>query len=198
MKKYIGRPVKDVIENYFLVTTSDSFEEAKSLLDQRYGDPFIISSAFRNKLDKWPKIASRDGPWLQKVSDFLRQCYPAKRSIGNLDVLNDSRENQKMLSRLPDWIVVRWGRIVVQKKEESNQYPPFKDFMEFISKEACDPAISIQAVKSEQVQRGQSETANFFTHSNKPNRNRYSSFADEGRTFATFTTPRTGKILCSL
>lgn len=81
MKKYIGGPVKDVIENYFLVTTSDSFEEAKSLLDQRYGDPFIISSAFRDKLDKWPKIASRDGPGLQKFSDCLRQCYTAMRSI---------------------------------------------------------------------------------------------------------------------
>lgn len=80
-----------------------------SLLDQRYGDPFIISSAFRDKLDKWPKIASRDGPGLQKFSDFLRQCYTAMRSIGNQDVLNDSRENQKMLSRLPDWLVVRWG-----------------------------------------------------------------------------------------
>lgn len=113
LKKCIGGPVKDVIENYFLVTTSDSFEEAKSLLDQRYGDPFIISSAFRNKLDKWPKIASRDGPGLQK----LRQCYTAMRSIGNLDVLNDSRKNQKMLSRLPDWLVVRWGRIVVQKRK---------------------------------------------------------------------------------
>lgn len=135
LAKVHGGPVKDVIENHFLITTSDFFEEAKSLLDQRYGDPFIISSAFRDKLDKWPKIASRDGPGLQKFSDFLRQCYTAMRSIGNLDVLNDSRENQKMLSRLPDWLVVRWGRIVVQKKEVSYQYPPFKDFMEFISKE---------------------------------------------------------------
>nr|XP_034330613.1 uncharacterized protein LOC117690468 [Crassostrea gigas] len=195
LKKYIGGPVKDVIGNYFLITTSDSFEEAKSLLDQRYRDPFIISSAFRDKLDKWPTIA-RDGPGLQKFSDFLRQCYTAMRNIGNLDVLNDSRENQKMLSRLPDWLVVRWGRIVVEKKEESYQYPPFKDFMEFISKEAkiaCDPVISIQAVKSEQVQRGMCETANFFTYSKKPHRNRYSSFADIGRTFATFTTPMTEK-----
>lgn len=32
--------MKDVIENYFLVTTNDSFKEAKSLLDQRYGDQF--------------------------------------------------------------------------------------------------------------------------------------------------------------
>lgn len=99
---YIGGPVKDVIENDFLVTTSDSFEEAKSLLDQRYGDPFIICSAFRNKLNKWPKIASKNGPGLQKFADFLRQGYTAMRSIGNLDVLNDIRENQKMLSRLPD------------------------------------------------------------------------------------------------
>lgn len=146
LKKYIGGPVKDVIGNYFLVTTSDSFEEAKSLLDQRYGDPFIISSAFRNKLDKWPKIASRYGPGLQKFSDFLRQCYNAMRNIGNLDVLNDSRENQRMLSRLPDWLVVRWGRIVVQKKEESNQHPPFKDYISKETKIACDPVISIQAV----------------------------------------------------
>lgn len=31
LEKDIGGPVKDVIENYFLITTSDSFEEAKSL-----------------------------------------------------------------------------------------------------------------------------------------------------------------------
>lgn len=63
------------------------------------------------------------------------------RNIGNLDVLNDSRENQRMLSRLPDWLVVRWGRIVVQKKEESNQHPPFKDFISKEAKIACDPVI---------------------------------------------------------
>lgn len=68
------------------------------------------------------------------------------RSIGNLDVLNDSRENQKMLSRLLDWLVVRWGCIVVQKKEEFYQYFFFNDFMEFIFKEVkivCDFVILI-------------------------------------------------------
>lgn len=104
LKKYIGGPVLQAIENYFLMTTTDSYEEVKLLLDQRYGDPFIIANAFRDKLEKWPKIASRDGPGLQKFSDFLKQCYTAMHSIGNLEVLNDSRENRKMLSRLPGWM----------------------------------------------------------------------------------------------
>ena len=125
LKKYIGGNVKDVIENYFLVATPDSYNEAKALLDQRYGDSFVIATAFRDKLEKWPKIASRDGVGLQKFADFLRQCYTAMQAIGNLDVLNDSRENRKILAKLPDWIVTRWGRTVTQRKEEANQYPPF-------------------------------------------------------------------------
>ena len=69
------------------------------------------------------------------------------RSIGNLNVINDSRENRKILAKLPDWIVTRRERILDHRKEECNQFPPFNDFMEFVSKEAkiaCDSVTSIR------------------------------------------------------
>ena len=35
-----------------------------------------------------------------------------------LDVLNDDRENRKLLGKLPDWLVTRWARFVSTGKPE--------------------------------------------------------------------------------
>ena len=48
--------MRDVIEGFFLLPSEKAYEEAKKTFDKRYGDPFVISNAFRDKLDKWPKI----------------------------------------------------------------------------------------------------------------------------------------------
>ncbi|CAC5387607.1 unnamed protein product [Mytilus coruscus] len=152
LRKYLGESVKEVVENYFLITSQDSYQEAKTLLDQRYGDPFVIANAFRDKLEKWPKIASRDGIGLQKFSDFLKQCLNAMQSIGSLNALNDDRQNRQLLTKLPDWIVNRWSRIVAQQKEDKKKFPSFKTFVEFIDKEsniACDPVTSLQSLKGD-------------------------------------------------
>lgn len=159
LKKYLGGPVKDVVEHYFLLSSEDAYEEAKKLLEERYGDPFIVANAYRDKLDRWPKINARDGTALQKFADFLRQCYTAAQSIGHLDVLNDDRQNKKMLQKLPDWLVTRWGRIVASHKEEKRKFPEFKVFVDFIVKEAkiaCDPVTSLQSLKGDGAQ-GDSE-----------------------------------------
>jgi hypothetical protein len=60
-----------VIENYFLEATPDSYNEAKALLDQQYGDSFVIANAFRDKLEKWPKIAVEMRIWCIKISIVL-------------------------------------------------------------------------------------------------------------------------------
>lgn len=57
------------------------------------------------------------------------------QSIGSLNILNGDRENRKLLSKLPDWLVTPWVRIATQHTEETNAFPPFKTFMDFIVKE---------------------------------------------------------------
>ena len=155
LKKYLAGPVKDVVEHYFLLPSEDAYDEAKNLLDERYGDPFIVANAYRDKLEKWPKITARDGTGLQKFADFLRQCFTAAQSIGHLDVLNDDRQNKKLLQKLPDWLVTRWCRIVANHREEKKKFPEFKVFVDFIVKEAkiaCDPVASLQSLKGDWVQ----------------------------------------------
>ena len=60
LKRYMAGTAKETVESYFLLMTDDAHEDAKRLLDERFGDPFVIANAFRDKLDRWPKIASRD------------------------------------------------------------------------------------------------------------------------------------------
>ena len=81
LKRYLGASVRQVVENYFLLSTEDSYEKARALLDQRYGDPFVIANAFRGKIDSWPKINARDSQSLLKFADFLKQCLAAMNTF---------------------------------------------------------------------------------------------------------------------
>ena len=158
LKKYLGGTAKEAVENFFLISSDNAYDEAKKLLDERFGDPYIVGSAFRDKLEKWPKIAPRDSKALQKFADFAKQCQTAMHSIGTLKCLDDDRENRKFLSKLPDWMVTRWSRIAYQLKEENREFPSFKVFADFLAKEAkiaCNPVISLQSLKSDT---GQAET----------------------------------------
>lgn len=121
-----------------------------SISDERFGDTFVIGNAFRDKLEQWPNIASIDSKALLKFADLLKQCHAAMNIIGTLKVLDDDKENRKLISKLPDWVVTRWSRVVFQWKEDQRQFPSFKRFVGFICKEAkiaSDPVTSLQSFK---------------------------------------------------
>ena len=112
LKRYLSGTAKETVEGYFLILTDDSFKDATRLLDARFGDTLVVASAFRDKLVKWPKVAPRDGLALRKLADFLRQCTSAMKFMDCLNVLNDHRENRKILMKLPDWLVNRWAALL--------------------------------------------------------------------------------------
>ena len=74
-----------------MFSSESYFTEAKEPLDKRFGDPYVIQSAFRDELEGYPKIPSRDSAALRKYSDFLRQCLAASKVIPCMDSLSDVR-----------------------------------------------------------------------------------------------------------
>ena len=139
--------------SFFLLPPGDAFEKAKGLLEERYGNQFVIADAFRDKLENWQRINPSDGTSLQKYADFLGQCNTAMKSIGSLRVLNDEHENRKMLCQLPDWVITRWAGFVSQWRDNKGEFSSFKDFMELIGKQthiATDPITSLQSIKCDQ------------------------------------------------
>ncbi|CAG2211710.1 unnamed protein product [Mytilus edulis] len=180
LRRYVGDSVREVIENFFLIATDDSYFDAKKLLDQRYGDPFIVGNAFHDRLEKWPKIASRDSLGLRKFSDYIKQCLSALKTIKNLNVLNDDRENRKLLLKISGLIVTRWGRIVAQHKSDHHTFPSFQTFSVFIEREstiANDPVTSLNSLKTDSTPRN--TDTNFRSVKNDRDTPRRNAFATE-------------------
>lgn len=70
--------------------------------------------------------------------------------IKTLEVLNECMESQRILLKLPDWLVSRWNRKAKEMRQTNGDYPAFQTFVKFMSTEAdlaCDPITSIQALK---------------------------------------------------
>ena len=166
---------KEAVSGLLPLDSEETYIEAKKILASRFGDPSLVSNAYRRKISEWPRILPKDGPGLRRFSAFLQHCHTAMHSIKYLEVLNDPEENQRMLRKLPNHLVSRWSRIVhkwIEDEREEGQgrealgppevnntnnareakYPPFKEFCRFLKTEArvaCNPIISLQATKEE-------------------------------------------------
>ena len=76
-------------------------------MKKRYGHPFKKKKLLEKKLENWPKISTKDTSSLTKYGDFLNECLDALPHVPGLTVLNDFKENQRMVSKLPEWLITR-------------------------------------------------------------------------------------------
>ncbi|KAK3545764.1 hypothetical protein QTP70_011831, partial [Hemibagrus guttatus] len=156
LRRYVSGQAKKALDGYFLLGTESAYVAAWEILEERYGNPFTIAKSYRDKLQAWPKMGFRDSFELREFVDFLRSCEAAMVHIKALEILNDCNENRKILSKLPDWLAVRWNRKVIEIEEESNQFPSFSQFVKFLIREvkiACNPVTSLQALKLGEVEK---------------------------------------------
>ena len=144
--KYVTGNAKEVVDGFLLLDSEDAYQKAKEMLVKRFGDPYAVAAAHRQKIESQPKIPANDGSGLRRFSDFLVQCEKAMNKIGSLKVLNDAQENRKPVFKLPKWAINRWSRVVHESK---TIFPPFSEFVKFLSREAdiaCDPVISFRSL----------------------------------------------------
>ena len=145
-----GEPY-DCIQGFFILSSETAYYEAMNQLVHRYGNKYVIASAFRSKLYEWPKIGASDSIGLRKLSDFANQCLSAKRIYDSLNILDDETEHLKVLAKLPESLVARWARKVHEFKNRGLTFSLFASFVEFLFMEselACDPIMSVGAVKA--------------------------------------------------
>ena len=67
LQTYLEGEALRCIQGSLMFPSEEAYHKAICRLDQRYGDPYAISSAFRSRLDKWGKIASNDGRALRHL-----------------------------------------------------------------------------------------------------------------------------------
>ena len=144
LSRYLGGEAKDAIEGFLYMRSPDAYQQAYLLLNRRYGDNSELATTFRQRLRAWPKLGPTDTQGLRKFVDFLRQCQAAISSsnLYTLEILNDEAENIEIIKRLPLWLSRAWARKVTAHRSATGSFPPFKDFVAFLSDEddiANDP-----------------------------------------------------------
>ncbi|XDV25914.1 hypothetical protein PO909_029740 [Leuciscus waleckii] len=70
LKKYESGPARKALEGTFFRTDDEAYQDAWGRLNNRYGQPFVIQKAFRERLASWSKIHPKDAIGLQTFSDF--------------------------------------------------------------------------------------------------------------------------------
>ena len=151
--KYTGGEAKMVISMYLNLEGEEVYRKAKMALKRRYGERYHVAEAFKQKLHNWPNVKYGDGVALRQLSDFLDQCNSARKETKFLDCLDSADENQKLLKKLPRYIVDRWKRIIdkwLYGREGDDdmgyqgKFPPFEEFCTFLRNEAriaCGPGL---------------------------------------------------------
>ena len=151
--KYTTGEPKEAISGLLLLETEEAYKQARKILADRFGNPFLVADAYRKKINEWPKIPPNNGMSLRKFSDFLNHCQTATNTMKYLKVLDDPDENQRMVRKLPRYIIDRWSREVdrwLNKDEDQRRsevtssdvrkgemgYPPFSAFCRFLQRES--------------------------------------------------------------
>lgn len=149
LRSYLSGKALKCIQGYVMFNTDDAYTEARKSLEERFGDPFEIADAFRDKLESWPRIGDSESEALREYADFLRQCNLAMGKIPELDKLNDGRELKHLVSCLPTRLITRWSREAGIRKLKSKRNPIFSEYAEFVMTEAllaCDKTTSFNAL----------------------------------------------------
>ncbi|XP_064642183.1 uncharacterized protein LOC135496665 [Lineus longissimus] len=148
--KYTAGDAKDCIKGMLAINSEGSYQKARSVLDERFGDKFRLARSFRDKIDALPDVKPGDGKGLEKLADFMAQCNTAIGELSHLGVLNDPEEYEKILRKLPRYLQQRWfvevdkwlyGPGDIQNSSGGpprchDNYPPFSVFCAFVQRQA--------------------------------------------------------------
>lgn len=102
LKKYVTSPARKALEGIFHRNDEEAYNDAWERFQDRYGQPFLVQRAFREKLASWPRIQSKDADGLRSFSYFQNACNDAMPHVKGLEILNDCEENR---NKLPAGIV---------------------------------------------------------------------------------------------
>ena len=79
------------------MNSPEAYAKARSLLKERFGHPYRVAHAYKEKLMNWTAIKDAgEGTLLLEFSDFLVQAEEAMKTLQYMDVLNNEDIGRRM------------------------------------------------------------------------------------------------------
>ena len=156
VQRYLIGAAKSAILGLTLIPSEESYKEAMKTLDQRFGNKRAIAEQFRRQLESWPRIPNSRPEEIRKLSDFIKQCVTAQKTMRQLSVLDDPHVIDGIASKLPEWCYRMWKRKANggddEDEDDEDDYPDLESFSDFLAKEAriADHPLSFSQKKEDQ------------------------------------------------
>ena len=141
--QYCTGKAKEVIQSCAVLDPSEGYREAKEILAERFGDPYVIAMAHVRKVTEGQPIKSTERGSLLDFSDTLRTCENTLRAIGYLEEINTADSLRRIVERLPFHLKGKW-LTRSRKIRQAGGKPRINHLSEFVrecAEEANDPVF---------------------------------------------------------
>ena len=138
--QYTTGPAKAAIRNCSLTGGSKGYARARDILQKRFGNNQLVSRKIINDLVNGKPVSKPAD--IRQLSDDLDMALSALESRGMTYEIDNQRTIQDILNRFPKPIQTKWRNKALDIREDTDTYPDFRTFVEFMCKMArhwCDP-----------------------------------------------------------
>ena len=97
LNQFTNGEAREVIKGLVTLNSPEAYAKARSLLKERFGHPYRVAHAYKEKLMNWTAIKDAgEGTLLLEFSDFLVQAEEAMKTLQYMDVLNNEDIGRRM------------------------------------------------------------------------------------------------------
>ncbi|XP_070549367.1 uncharacterized protein [Ptychodera flava] len=127
-----GRP-KEIVSSCIHMNPKEGYEHARKLLEDEYGNPYVMAKAYTKQAEAWPEVKSEDKSALKEYALFLTKCDNAMKGEPHLRELDHNRNLQMLVYKLPYKLRERWRTKTFDILQ--SRAVCFKDLVEFVNRE---------------------------------------------------------------
>ena len=122
---------------------SVGFQNAKKLLEERFGHPFTIASNYVTKLTEGAPLKPTDRAGLLAFADQLKNCEHTLRSIGYLEEINSADNLRRIVQRLPFHLRAKFVEVAdsIQQSGQRANISHIADFVKVKASAANNPVF---------------------------------------------------------
>ena len=99
--QYCTGKARKVIQCCAVIEPDVGYAKAKSLLKQRFGNDYVISEAWINKVTQGTVLKPSDRVALQDYADELVNCYETLQSMDMLSEIDNQKSLVSIVMQLP-------------------------------------------------------------------------------------------------
>ena len=137
---------RDAIDCCALIGGDQGYDEARRILRERFGDPYIITTALIDKLKQQKE--ARTPSALRTLADELNSAKIVLKSLNMYSELDNQHHIKEVGARLSSHLWYAWRDRVFNIKRKNKRYATFDEFVEFVTEKADEANDPVYGQKS--------------------------------------------------